>query len=228
MRVRLQGHIVGCGFASGDRFVVGLWDDGPLGAMRDVMWARPDGTKVLLGSRPSVVAFVGGVYGFDEHHTVDIEARLTRGDLELSAGPLRLRATLAHPLKAFALRPRPLRRSAGWVHFEDVIMRPLAGRFLLGGGPGVRLYGRSPSGVREWYCIESYRRITHASATLHGTDLGPLAPLDPPARFGFSEFPRRPAVVGCAPLLEGAEEALRRASALEEAVGRGDAGPSPP
>ncbi len=226
-RIRLEGHIAGAGFASGDRFVIGLWDDGPLGPMSDVMWARPDGTKILLGSRSPVVTFVGGVYGFDEHRVVDMTAELSEDRLEVSAGPLRLEAALAKPLKVFALRPRLLRRSPLWVRFEDLVMRPLAGRLLLGGGPGVRLYGRSPSGVREWYCIESYRRITDASAALDGRDLGPLAPLEPPARFGFSEFPPRPAIVGCAPLLEGADEALRRASAPEEAGPRGGAGPSP-
>ncbi|MDP9069617.1 MAG: hypothetical protein M3N53_14935 [Actinomycetota bacterium] len=226
-RVRLEGHIIGVGFASGDRFVTGLWEDGPLGAMADVMWARPDGTKVLLGSRPEVTSFVGGVYEFDEHHAVEITARLGEHHLEVTAGPLRLEAAIAKPLKAFALRPGFLRRSPLWVRFEDLVMRPLAGR-LLGGGAGVRLYGRSPSGVREWYCIDSYRRITHASATLDGRDLGPLAPLDPPTRFGFGEFPPRPAVVGCAPVLEGAEEALRRATSPEAAAPPGGAEPSPP
>jgi hypothetical protein len=39
--------------------------------------------------------------------------------------------------------------------------------------------------------------------------LGALGPLDPPAGFGFSEFPRRPAIVRCSPLLEGAERFLQ-------------------
>ena len=48
MRVELAGRIGAAGFASGDRVVVGVWASGPLGPMTDVMWARPDGERVLL------------------------------------------------------------------------------------------------------------------------------------------------------------------------------------
>lgn len=222
-RIRLEGHIAAAGFASGDRFVVGLWDRGPLGPMTDVMWARPDGRKVLLASAPEVAAFVGGVYGFDETLVVQTSVKRSRAAIVVAAGPLRVDLEMSSPLRLFSLRPRFLRRSALWVRIEDLLFRPLAGRLLLGGASRVRLYGRSPSGVREWYCIESYRKIRFASATIDGRDLGPLAPLDPPAHFGFSEFPRRPAVVGCAPLLEGAEAYLPRGfdGKVVEGPGRG-------
>jgi hypothetical protein len=207
-RVRLEGHIAAAGFASGDRFVLGLWDDGPLGRMTDVMWAREDGSKVLLASTPEVAHFVGGVYSFDELRVVPTSLEKRRDAIQLNAGPLKIELIAGDPLRAFALRPRFLRRSSHWVRFEDIVARPLLAPFLLEGGRGVRLYGRSPSGVREWYCIDSYRPLRAASASLEGRNLGPLAPLDPPAEFGFSEFPRRPALVGCAPLLEGAERFL--------------------
>ena len=208
-RIRLEGRIAAAGFASGDRFVIGLWSRGPLGPMLDVMWARPDGTKVLLASSQEVAVFVGGVYEFDEVRVIEARAGSSNERVEVDAGPLHVELRTGPPLKAFGLRPRFLRRRATWVRVEDALLRPLAGRFLIGGGSGVRLYGRSPSGVKEWYCIDAYRPVVSARATLEGKDLGPLVPLDPPAYFGFSEFPRRPAVVDCAPLLEGAERFLR-------------------
>jgi hypothetical protein len=48
----LDGTISNVAFASGDRFVVGQWARSPIGPMNDVMWARPDGTRVLLVDRP--------------------------------------------------------------------------------------------------------------------------------------------------------------------------------
>ncbi len=209
-RIRLEGHIAAAGFASGDRFVLGLWDRGPLGPMIDVMWAQPGGRKVLLGSSKEVCDFVGGVYGFDEVRIVEASMQRQGSHFSVRAGPLDIRFQGGTPVKLFGLRPRPLRRSTAWVRIEDLTFRPLAGRFLIGGGANVRLYGRSPSGVKEWYCIDSYRPMASASARLDGKDLGPLAPLDPPARFGFSEFPQRPAIAACAPVLEGAERFLPR------------------
>ncbi len=207
-RLRLEGRIAGVGFSSGHRFVAGLWERGPLGPMVDVMWARPDGSRTLLASSPEVAQFVGGVYRFEETFVVPVELHQDDRTIDLHAGPLRLTLQTNRPMKAFSLRPRRLRRSTRWVRVEDALLRPLAGPLLLKGGGGVRLYGRSPSGVREWYCIDSYRRVQAASGTLHREELGSLAPLDPPARFGFSEFPRRPAVVDCAPVLQGARDYL--------------------
>ncbi len=81
------------------------------------------------------------------------------------------------------------------------------------GAEGVRAYGVSPSGVKEWYCVDGYRRAVSGHAKLNGVDLGSLGPLEPRVDFGFSEFPRVPALVRCAPLLEGAERFLPEASA---------------
>lgn len=206
--MRLEGRIAAAGFASGDRFVIGLWDNGPLGPMTDVMWAQPDGKKILLASSEAVGRFVGGVYAFDETRVVETAITTSGEKTTVDAGPLHVELHAGAALKLFALRPPFLRRSPLWVRVEDSVFRPLAAGSLIGGGNGVRLYGRSPSGVREWYCIDSYRAVTRASARLDGRDLGPLTPLDPPAHFGFSEFPRRPAIVDCAPLLEGAERFL--------------------
>jgi hypothetical protein len=209
--VRLEGRIAASGFSSGHRFVVGAWDDGPLGPMADVMWADPGGRRTLLAPDDAVAAFVGGIYSFDALLVVPFaveEAGASR--LALRAGPLEIALRAGASLRVFALRPRWLRRRRAWVRLEDALLRPAAGRLLLGGAPGVRASGVNPSGVREWYCIDAYSPLAGARAWLDGEDLGRMSPLEPAVGFGFSEFPRRPALVACSPLLLGAESRLPR------------------
>ena len=89
----------------------------------------------------------------------------------------------------------PVRRPA-W--FTRYVEGPIARATM-----GVRTYGTSPTGVREWYRADAYRRLVAATGSVDGRDLGAMAPVDPPARFGFSEPPRRPSWVEVRPLLEG-------------------------
>ena len=42
------GRITSTGFSSGDRIVIGDWRDSPIGSFTNIMWAKPDGTRVLL------------------------------------------------------------------------------------------------------------------------------------------------------------------------------------
>lgn len=203
MRIVLEGAIAGLGFSSGDSFVVGLWDSGPLGPMADVMWAQPSGARVLLAPDERVAAFVSGIYSFDEARVVPFDVARSAEGFELSAGELHVTAALGRPHPLFALRPRRLRRSLAWVRVEDAVLRPLAGRFVIGGGDGVRMRGTTPGGRREWYRIDGYRRIVSATGELGGRDLGPLASLREDLGFGFSGFPRRPAFVTCSPVLDG-------------------------
>src|SRR6185312_6387134 len=82
--------------------------------------------------------------------------------------------------------PPPLARSLAWVDLVDRI----AGRLL----PGVRTSGSARPGRAEWYAATDLHRIVAATATLAGEDLGRIADVDPPVRFGFGSVPRRPSV----------------------------------
>jgi len=57
-RLIFDGRILGASFASGDRIVAGRWHASPFGPFADVMWCRPDGTRVLLAPSETVAAFV--------------------------------------------------------------------------------------------------------------------------------------------------------------------------
>ncbi len=188
-RYEFEGSICSAAFATGDRFVVGLWHTSPLGPITDVMWARPDGERVLLAPTSKVADFVGGVYGFDRVEVVDISVSFDGRHLDLQAGhiALTMQGGPGWRLPPARLRPPWFIR---WV--EAWIARPLL---------GVRTYGVSQTGVRQWYRAEEYRPVVEAKATLGGSDLGALRSFDVPVGFGFSGPPRRPSMVKLRSLL---------------------------
>lgn len=197
-RFELRGAIVSAGFASGDRFTVGHWDEGPLGAMADVMWARPDGERVLLSDSRSTEEFVQAVYEFDRSEVVPFRTTRTRRRLVLSAGPLTLDLRAGAPVAFPPLWLRP-----PWV--TRYVEAPISRAAL-----GVSTYGSSPTGVAEWYRATLVRRVVGGEGTLDGVGLGALAPVDPPLRVGFAEPPKFPSFVLVQPLLEDPSARLDR------------------
>jgi hypothetical protein len=144
----LLGVIASAGFASGDRFVCGVWQRSPLGPIADLMWAAPDGRRRLVAGTAETAAFVSAVYGFDEV-VVDpgFSGRIAAGRVVAVDAPL-----LGLRLRARAGRgwPIPL-LGPPWV--TRYLAAPVARRVM-----GVQTYGASPSGVREWYRARWYRR----------------------------------------------------------------------
>lgn len=193
-RVELDGVIASAGFASGDRIVLGLWDAGPLGAMRDVMWARPDGTRVLLAPSEDVAAFVTSVYRFDDVRVVAVRGVHDDRAIAVDAGPVQVRMAAG---AGVPFPPRP-----AWV--TRWVEGPVA-RTLL----GVETYGRSPTGVREWYRTTTYRPLRWAQLRVDGVDAGAMGPVTPALGVGFSEPPSRPAAVAVRPLLVWGRDPVR-------------------
>lgn len=190
-RFTLGGTILSAGFATGDRFTVGHWRSSPLGPLDDVMWGRPDGERVLLASSEREAAFITAVYQFDrvEVLPVRVESSAGEGRFSLRAGDVLLEA------RAGRGWPLPVRRRRLW--FTRWVEGPVA-RVAM----GVSTYGTSPTGVREWYQADRYRRLAEASASLAGRDLGPLQARWDPIRVGFTEPPGRPSWVDVRPVLE--------------------------
>ncbi len=203
MRHRMEGIIAACGFATGDRVVVGQWARSPLGPMADVMWAAPEGTRTLFAPTETVAAFVTAIYDFDE---VVVGPLATAGDgrgvrVRIgAAGTPASRTVEMTTGTGWHIPPR--RRPAALTRWVEA---PLA-RALM----GVRPYGVSPHGVREWYQATAWRPVVGARATVGDRVLGALSPLDPPCGFGFSEPPHRPSITEVRPLLEDPTGALDR------------------
>jgi hypothetical protein len=208
--ITFDGHIMGASFASGDRLVAGRWFRSPFGAFADVMWCRPDGRRVLLAPDERVRDFVAGHYAFDELAIGNVRVERT-GDstIEATAGPVRLvlRARPRGPASTLlAMRPRRLRTWRPWIAVEDRVARPLVQPLFA--AKGVRTTGVTLAGAREWYAIHDLREAD-AEASIDGVDLGAPAAC-PPAGFGFSEFPAKPAIVRVTSMFD--EAAARRAA----------------
>jgi hypothetical protein len=162
------------------------------------MWATPAGERRLVTSTEEVAGFVSAVYGFDRTDVSPLHCDLDDRRLDLSAPGLGLELEL----RSGPGWRIPFRRPAWFTRWVEA---PVARRLL-----GVRTYGVSPSGVREWYRADVYRPVVDARASVGSRDLGALRPLDPPVRFGFSEPPRRPSMVWVRPLLHDPSGALDR------------------
>ncbi|WP_207210389.1 hypothetical protein [Nocardioides zhouii] len=59
---------------------------------------------------------------------------------------------------------------------------------------GVRTRGTAGNDRGEWYGATAMVAVSAIEGEWRGTDLGRLAPVEPPCRFGFSSTPKRPSV----------------------------------
>lgn len=186
---RFRGYIAGVGTASGTRLVVGHWPESPLGPFTDVMVENPYGSRLLLAPSDAVAEYVSATYAFDAVDVVPLSGELLDGRLTVTGGPLRLHAELGQVTllgRMLELVPAAVAVSPTWLR----LINPVAGLFVR----GVRTAGRS-GGRLEVYGVRSIRTITAVQCSWRGQDLGPLAPVSPPVRFGFSSVPARPHIM---------------------------------
>jgi hypothetical protein len=189
VRERFTGRIAGIGSTSGVRAVVGRWDESPWGAFADVMVEDASGHRVLLAPDERVRDFVAATYSFDEHVIEPVEVSDTDGGWRVVTPSLRLElATGRRTALGAALRLVPSRvaTAPAWCAMTDPVARAVL--------RGVRTRGTAGQHRREWYGATSVVEVTDIEGEWRGTDLGALAPVDPPCRFGFSSTPRRPSV----------------------------------
>lgn len=188
-RDRFRGHIVGIGSTSGVRLVVGRWHTTPLGAFADVMVETEAGHRVLLAPSPEVADYITATYSFDEVRIGPVVCTERGDQWSVESASLSLVATVGARMPlGWLLRavPPPLGASPAWAR----VIAPVA-RVVM---PGVRTVGTALEGRREFYGATDLRRVTAMRAGFDGRDLGELADIDPPCRFGFSSTPRTPSV----------------------------------
>lgn len=191
--LRFDGWIAGLGTSSGHRLVIGCWPSSPYGPVADVMVETPGGHRLLLAPTRELADFVAATYRFDEVSVVPVTVRplhvLPHGRLTVSAGELELTLVVGRRTwlgSLLRLVPRGLAGRLWWVALLD---RPA--RLLV---PGVRTVGSAVGGRREWYAATDSRALGLVAASWAGQDLGRLADVDPPVRFGFGSTPKRPAL----------------------------------
>jgi hypothetical protein len=197
VRERFTGRIAGIGSTSGVRAVVGRWDESPWGAFADVMVEDASGHRVLLAPDERVRDFVAATYSFDAHVIEPVEVSDTGGGWRVITPSLRLElATGRRTALGAALRLVPSRvaTAPAWCAMTDPIARVVL--------RGVRTRGTAGQDRREWYGATSVVEVTAIEGEWRGTDLGALAPVEPPCRFGFSSTPRRPSVTSVVTTIE--------------------------
>jgi hypothetical protein len=134
-RELLHGTISAVGLAAGDRIVVGAWHRSPIGAFADVMWAEPDGTRLLLARDERTADYVAGIYLFDRIEVVRLEWTATPSTLSLHAGQLQVDLAASGGRRVSVPRP-------WW--FTRWVEGPIARRLI-----GVDVHGTSPLGSRS-------------------------------------------------------------------------------
>ena len=188
-RSRFDGQIAGVGSSSGTRVVVGHWPRSPFGPFADVMVETSAGHRVLLAPDPRVREFITATYSFDEVRLEPVTAVATAASWRVRSPSLDLTLGLGGPTplgRALRLLPRSVATSPTWCAVTDPVARLLL--------DGVRTRGSAGAGRTEWYGATAVRTVTSLAASFDGADLGALADVDPPCRFGFSSTPRRPSV----------------------------------
>jgi hypothetical protein len=189
-RLRFDGEIAAFGTAAGHRIVVGRWPVSPFGPISDVMVERPDGDRLLLAPNHEVAAFIAGTYRFNAIDVTPVEVIRQPGRLQVVAGSLRSDLTIGkRGWLGLLLRavPRPVATAPAWAALIDPLTRAVL--------PGVRTRGGAGSGRREWYGAWDLHPLVSVTVSWQGTDLGPMADVSPPVRFGFGSTPRRPSIV---------------------------------
>lgn len=176
----LRGSITSVGFDSDHRFVIGDWRHSPIGPFADIMWAQPDGHRVLL-AEPAAASYIVSVYPFDEVRDQAVSAERDGRNYTVRSDGLQLDMKIG--VARLSLPPRPR-----WV---TTTVENWCSHKLL----GVRTHGTSPTGVVEWYRTRTARRVVTATASLNGADLGAFTPLDRPLGFGFTDPPKQPSHV---------------------------------
>lgn len=188
-RLRFGGRIAGVGGGSGIRAVVGNWTETPFGPFADAMVETAAGHRVLLAPTRQVADLLEGTYTFDEVRVEDFDLTTVPEGWQVRAPSLRLdlRFGARTPIgRALRCVPAAVARSPAWCTVTDPVARVLM--------DGVRTRGTAGNGRREWYAATDAHRIIGARGLFDGTDLGELAQVSPPTRFGFSAPPRNPTV----------------------------------
>jgi hypothetical protein len=188
--LRFDGWIAGIGTESGTRIVLGHWPISPFGPVSDLMVEEPAGHRTLFASRADLAEFVAATYTFDAVRVLPVDVLRDGPDWQVAADDLDIRFThgrrglLGRLLRAV---PGPVAHSNRWTQLID-----LPARMVM---PGVHTYGTAGNGRHEWYAARDLHPLVSVAARLHGHDLGGLAPVEPPVRFGFGSTPRAPSLV---------------------------------
>jgi len=173
-----KGRITSSAFESGDRIVVGTWNESIFGEFTDIMWAKRDGTRVLIAPTQEIADYVTAMYSFDEVILEEISTSLNDRNLSVNCNTMNLEFIWN---KGF---PIPFKRSLLFIRTIELFFAKLVF--------STRTYGLTKNNRQEWYAIDRVSHITSATGNIEGGNIGEFGPMKEPCKFGFSEAPKKP------------------------------------
>lgn len=192
---RFAGYtVMGLPFTSGHYLAFRRFPTTPFGDPYTTVWHRdPGGAWTIWTDRPadrSCPRYFDRAIDASMRTTVDV-AWLGENDLEVHAGPIRWRMTIAS-WPASTMMSAVARRMPAWAWEAPpvlAIMGPIA-RMVLGTGR-MRLAGTAPNG--QWFQAAPITiwGIPASTASIDGHDLGPLGPLPTQAHLADLWLPQR-------------------------------------
>ncbi|MDC0851570.1 hypothetical protein OAQ40_00745 [Euryarchaeota archaeon] len=177
-----EGRITSCGFSSGDRLVIGSWKKSPFGIFADIMWAKSDGTKVLIAPNKEIGNYISSMYNFDIIKIEEIKLEETQNMIKLETEDINCYFEWNKGIP-FIIKKRPLWFVAsieyffGWLMFRT------------------KTHGKTKDGKEEWYVVDRLSKLTLAKAFIGDKNLGEFTDFYPKANFGFSDPPKMPSSV---------------------------------
>ena len=185
---RFEGRISASSFSTGERIVIGDWSKSPLGKFVNIMWARPNGRRILISPSEKCAEYVSKIYSFEEVIIQPIEIKRNTNKIEIKALDLKL----IFEWKSFF--PLPINRPRWFIStIENFI-----GNLVFGS----KTFGKTRDGRKEWYMIKGISFISKAHGENRGESFGTIEYHKIPALFGFSEPPKRPSSVKVVSLIE--------------------------
>ena len=173
-----KGRITSSAFESGDRIVVGSWKESIFGEFTDIMWAKKDGTRVLIAPTQEIADYVTAMYSFDEVIIEEVSTSLSERSIKVSCNTMNLEFSWNRGF------PIPFKRSLLFIQTIELFFAKLIF--------STRTYGVTKDNRKEWYAIDRVSHIKSATAQINGKNAGGFRPMKVPCKFGFSEAPKKP------------------------------------
>lgn len=186
-----KGRVISSGFQTGDMVVIGDWRESPHGAFTNLMWAKPDGTRVLIAPSEELGDFVSSLYSFEKVIVSPMEIERTEKSIEVKCDLGRVYMQWGMTIPLPFSRPR-------W--FIANIEAPFARLFF-----GTKTHGTTRNGRKEWYHVRGLSRMKSVELELDGRSTKQMTGMAPSACFGFSNPPRMPLSVRVDSLIAAAE-----------------------
>lgn len=173
-----KGRITSSAFESGDRIVVGTWKESIFGEFTDIMWAKKDGTRVLIAPTQEIADYVTAMYSFDQIIIEEVSTSQSECELSVNCNTMNLKFRWNRGF------PIPFKRSLLFIGTIELFFA----RLIF----STRTYGLTNNNRQEWYAIDRVSHITNAAAEIGGKNAGEFGPMKEPCKFGFSEAPKKP------------------------------------